>query len=59
MILQISCFFSDSGLLSSYEGHLRNLLDNLQVKRDISRGEAGDQGSLSSCHSDIVIPIKF
>ena len=42
MILQISCFFSDSGLLSSYEGHLRNLLEAWQGNMDASRGEAGD-----------------
>ena len=26
---------------------------------DASRGEAGDPASLSSCHSDIGIPINF
>ena len=48
-----------SGLLSSYEGHLRNLIEDWQGNMDASRGEAGDPGSLSSCHSDIGIPINF
>ena len=48
-----------SGLLSSYEGHLRNLLEAWQGNTDASRGETGDPGSLSSCHSDIGIPINF
>ena len=33
-----------SGLLSSYEGHLRNLLEAWQGNTDTSRGEAGDPG---------------
>ena len=48
-----------SGLLSSYEGHLRNLLKAWQGNTDTSRGEARDPGSLSCCHSDIGIPIRF
>ena len=40
---------STSGLLSSYEGHLRNLHEAWQGNTDASRGEAGDPGSLSSC----------
>ena len=32
-----------SGLLSSYEGHLRNLLEAWQGNTDTSRGEAGCQ----------------
>ena len=48
-----------SGLLSSYEEHLQNLLEGWQGNRDPSRGEAGDPGSLSICHSDIGIPINF
>ena len=48
-----------SGLLSSYDGHFRNLNKAWQDKSDASRGEAGDQGSLSSCHNDIGIPIHF
>ena len=47
-----------SGLLSSYEGHLRNLFEAWQGNTDAFQGEAGDPGSLSSCHSDIGIPIN-
>ena len=54
-----SCLFSGDGLLSSYEGHLKNLFKAWQGNRDVSRGEAGDPASLSSCHRDIVIPINF
>ena len=48
-----------AGLLSLYEGHLRNLFEAWQGSRDASRGEAGDPGSLSSCHRDIGIPMNF
>ena len=48
-----------SGLLSSYEGHLRNLLEAWQGNRDASQCEAGDPGSLSSCPRDVGIPINF
>ena len=48
-----------SGVLSSYEGHLRNLLETWQVNMDASRSEAGNPGSVSSCYSDIGIPINF
>ena len=48
-----------SGLLSSYEGHLRNLLKAWQGSMDASRGEAEDPGSLSSFHSYVGIPINF
>ena len=48
-----------SGLLSSYEGHLRNLLEAWQGNTDASRGEVGDPVSLSSWHGDIWIPINF
>ena len=48
-----------SGLLSRYEGLLTNLLEAGQGTRHPSGGEAGDPGSLSSCHSDIWIPINF
>ena len=48
-----------SGLLSSYKGHLRNLHEVWQGNKEASRGEAGGQGSLSSCHSDIGISIIF
>ena len=47
------------GLLSSYDGHLRNLNYAWQDNTDASGGEAGDQGSLSSWHSDIRILIHF
>ena len=46
-----------SGLLSSYDGHLRNLNYTWQDNTDASGGEAGDQGSLSSWNSDMRIPI--
>ena len=46
-----------SGLLSSYDGHLRNLNYVWQDNTDASGGEAGDQGSLSSWNSDMRIPI--
>ena len=48
-----------SGLLSSYKGHLSNLFEAWQGHTDASQGEAGDQVSLSSCQSDIGIPINF
>ena len=48
-----------SGLLSSYGGHLKNLLEGCLCNRDASRGEVGDPGSLSSCHRDIGIPINL
>ena len=48
-----------SGLLSSYEGHLRNLLEAWQVNMDGSRSEVGDPVSLSSCQNDIGLPINF
>ena len=47
-----------SGLLSSYEGHLRNLLEAWQGQREASLGEAGDSESLSSSHMDIGIPVN-
>ena len=48
-----------SGLLSSYEGKIRNLLEAWQGNTDASQGEVVDSGPLSSCHSDIRIPINF
>ena len=48
-----------SGLLSSYNGHLRNLNYAWQDNTDASGGELGDQASLSSFHRDIGIPINF
>ena len=52
-------FSATSGLLSSYDGHLRNLNWAWQDNMDASGGGAGDQGSLSSWNSDIGIPIHF
>ena len=48
-----------SGLLSSYDGHLRNLNYAWQDNTDASGDEAGYRGSLSSWNSDIAIPIHF
>ena len=48
-----------SGLLSSYEGQLRNLHKVCLCNRDTSQGEERDPGSLLSCHRDIGIPINF
>ena len=48
-----------SGLLSSYDGHLRNLNYAWQDNTDVSVGEAGDRGSRSSWNSDIVMSIYF
>ena len=48
-----------SGLLSSYEGQLRNLHEAWQGNMDAFRVEVRDQVSLSCCHSDIGIPINF
>ena len=36
-----------------------NLLEAWQGNRDASRVEAGDTGSLSSCHRNNGIPINF
>ena len=48
-----------SGLLSSYDGHHRNLNYTWQDNADASEGESGDRVSLSSWKSDIGIPIHF
>ena len=48
-----------SGLLSTYDGHLRNLNWACQDNEDASGGEVGIQASLSSFHRDIGIPINF
>ena len=48
-----------SGLLFSYDGHLKNLNYAWQDNTDPFGGEAGDQASLSSWNSDIGIPIHF
>ena len=48
-----------SGLLSSYDGPLRNLNYAWQDNMDACGGEPGDRGSLSNWHSDIGIPNHF
>ena len=48
-----------SGLLSSYDEHLRTLNWAWQDNADASGGEVGNQASLSSFHRDIGIPINF
>ena len=48
-----------SGLLSSYDGHLRNLNYACKDNTDAFRGEVGDQASLSSFEKDLGIPINF
>ena len=59
MALQTRICSAMSGLLSSYEGHLRNLFEAWQGKRDTFQSKAGDTVSLSSCHRDIEIPINI
>ena len=59
MNLQARVCSATSGVLSSYEGHLRYLLEAWQGNTDASRGEARDTVSLYSCHSYIGIPINF
>ena len=59
MAIQNSCCSATSGLLSSYEGHIRTLHDAGQCNMNASLCDTGDRGSLSSCHSDIGIPIHF
>ena len=48
-----------SGFLYHCEGHFTFLLELWHGYKDASQGEAGDPGSLSSCHRDIGIPINF
>ncbi len=48
-----------SGLLPSCEGQLWILLEAWQGNWDASPAEAGDQGSLSTCHRNPGTPIKF
>ena len=45
--------------MSSYVGHRLNLLEAWQGNKDSYPGEPGYPGYLSSCHSDIEIPINF
>ena len=59
MIIETPLCSAKSGVLSSYDGHLRNLNYAWQVNTDASGGEAGDQGSLSSWNNNIGIPIHF
>ena len=47
------------GLLSSYDGHLRNLNYAWQDHMDALGSEAGDQASVSIWHSDIGFRINF
>ena len=48
-----------SSPLSSYEGHLKYHLEACQGNTDVSGVEVVDKVSLSSCHSDIGIPVNF
>ena len=48
-----------SGLLSSYDGQLRNLNYSWQDNTDVSGGEELDQASLSIFQKDLGIPINF
>ena len=48
-----------AGLISSYDGHLRNLYWAWQDNTDASGDEVGDQASLHSFHRDIGIAINF
>ena len=48
-----------SGLLSSYDGHLRKLNYSWQENTDASESEPGGQASLISYHSYIGNPINF
>ena len=56
---EIQVSSAKSGLLSSYNGHLRNLNYPWQDINDASGGEAGGQASLINLHSYIGIPINF
>ena len=59
MIFKARVCSATSGLLSSYEGHLKNLLEAWQGNTEASRGKEGDPVNLSSSHSDIGITINF
>ena len=48
-----------SGLLSSYDGHIRNLNYSWEDNTDTAGGEVGNQVSLSSFHRDFGVPINF
>ena len=47
------------GLLSSYDGHIRNLNYAWQGNSNAPGCKAGEQAYLSSYHSDIGIPINI
>ena len=57
--LKTRFYSSTSGLLSSYKGQCSKIHEAWQGNKDASRGDTGDPGSLSGCHSDIGIPISF
>ena len=59
MAIWNSVFSAKSGLLSSYDGHLGNLIYAWQENTDASGGEPGGQASLISWHSYIDILINF
>ena len=48
-----------SGLEFTYEGQFRNLFEAWHGNMDASRCEPGEPGTLSSCQSDVGIPINF
>ena len=48
-----------SGLLSSFDGHFRNLNQVWQDNTDAYGGEVGNHVSLSSFHIDTGIPMNF
>ena len=48
-----------SGILSSYDGHIRNINYALMVNKDASGGDVGDHASHSSFKKDLGIPINF
>ena len=59
MILQSSCLFNDVRTPVSLRGSPHESPRGLAGQYGRFSGEAGDPGSLSSCHSDIGIPINF
>ena len=50
---------ANSGLLSSYDGHLRNLSYACKDNTDAFGGEVGDHASFSGFQKDLGIPINF
>ena len=57
--LETQLCWTKSGLLSSYDGHLRNLNEAWKDNTDASGVELGDQASVSSFQKDLGIPINF